>query len=669
MADYLAAPAYGNASFHVRIGAKPPQASPANECGFPQPGVQSPSAYDATTPHYFVDKTTWDNIIDHGDFDDVVVGSGFCALAYVSEALKRDPFRKILMLERGEFWLPAHFQNLPLPFKAVLGGPSETFPWTLSPETYRIPEVKYLHGSCPFFGGRSTFWSAWCPIPSKDLMRGFPESLLATAYPEGAPSEGLNEFWANASSLLNVTKADKINNGTYSQLQRHIDQLLRDGKIPSVDYTEAGPLAVGNPVPTARVRFNKFSTPGPLLAIQDRQRKLYDQGKGSPLMIASNVTAKKMLFDGKKVVVLETSRGALCFPKGKTNVILAAGAIPNTTILLNSVKALQDRAGSRLTGHFLSHIAARFKIGQKLKDKIQAEVDELGGKDRLQMAASYVAGRDKSGLQYHVQVTALHSPNPLEDAEEAARQCPDYAAAATPQQLKDSEGYIVLVCATLGEFYEHNPNSWVRRNPQDPDPTTNVQVQLTLAKEDRELWDTMDDATYHAIKVMAGEEAGTLEYWHPYDTAGNGAWKSEQPNQADIRIPGAVHEASTLFVGPESERQASVDKDYKPFGTENVYVTGAALFPSAGSWNPTLTMCGYAQDLATKIVPKRNMEEIEKRMAERRAKVAEFVEKFGLQEKLSKRMKEAEEELRYEVNMQLLKELGLDQHFSEVSPQ
>ena len=34
------------------------------------------------------------------------------------------------------------------------------------------------------------------------------------------------------------------------------------------------------------------------------------------------------------------------------------------------------------------------------------------------------------------------------------------------------------------------------------------------------------------------------------------------------------------------------------------FVTGAALFPTAGSWNPTLTMCGYAQDLARKLHPK-----------------------------------------------------------------
>lgn len=47
-------------------------------------------------------------------------------------------------------------------------------------------------------------------------------------------------------------------------------------------------------------------------------------------------------------------------------------------------------------------------------------------------------------MQYHVQITAIHSPDPENDAEDAARECPDYAAAATYEQLKDSEKHVVF---------------------------------------------------------------------------------------------------------------------------------------------------------------------------------------------------------------------------------
>lgn len=110
----------------------------------------------------------------------------------------------------------------------------------------------------------------------------------------------------------------------------------------------------------------------------------------------------------------------------------------------------------------------------------------------------------------------------------------------------------------------------------------------------------MDKATFDAISVMADSEAGQLEYW---DSARG--WIKSRPLVSDIRVPGLMHDASTLYVGEESDPQASVDDQYRPFGSRNVYVTGAALFPSAGSWNPTLTICGYAQDLARKIASKK----------------------------------------------------------------
>jgi hypothetical protein len=51
----------------------------------------------------------------------------------------------------------------------------------------------------------------------------------------------------------------------------------------------------------------------------------------------------------------------------------------------------------------------------------------------------------------------------------------DAAAVASMAQLAGSEDYVV-VCATLGEVGENNPDNWIRPNG-GPDPTTNITVR------------------------------------------------------------------------------------------------------------------------------------------------------------------------------------------------
>ncbi|KAK3392115.1 hypothetical protein B0T20DRAFT_483237 [Sordaria brevicollis] len=590
--DYLAVPGKTIPSFHCRVGKKHDDRQPqlANTYGYPVPGVQQPTPTSVMALNYFASDQTWGNILAHGDFDYIVIGSGFTALAFIQKTLDLDPFAKILCLERGGFWLPSHFQNLPIPFKMVLGGPSETFPWTLSRKTFETKELGFCHGSCPFFGGRSTFWSAWSPRPGLDLLRDFPESMKETASDE--------QFWTEAKDLLNVTTAAQINDGVFGSLQTAIDDILQRsvGKIPTADYAESAPLAVGRRSPTSRLRFNKFSVPGPLLGILERQRQLAKTNQGAPLeiMVDCAVTgmSKSDADDGDGFVrVLETSKGTLSWTGNNTRVILCAGAIPNATMLLNSFESCRDTVGKRLTGHFVTHISARCPV----KNIAGWEKEPEG---RLKMAAAYVAGKDpKTGLQYHVSVTAVNSPNPKDDEEDAARECPDYAAAATLDQLTGSEDYVVFVCSALGEFTEKNPKNHVKLN-KGADPTCNVTLQYTLTDDDYACWDVMDAATYDTIKQMAGgdECESEIEWW---DEATHG-WSKTKPAVDTIRIPGVVHESSTCFMGPK-EIGGSVDELYRPHGIENVHVTGNALFPTAGSWNPTMTMCGYAQDLARKL--------------------------------------------------------------------
>ncbi|KAM5531774.1 hypothetical protein V8D89_014544 [Ganoderma adspersum] len=100
------------------------------------------------------------------------------------------------------------------------------------------------------------------------------------------------------------------------------------------------------------LEFEGCSVQERLVLLQEKQRQLAKHGLGSPLMIATDVVAQNFLVDSDEnhvVNVLKTSRGDLCFPDGKTSMILAAGVVPATNILLNSLESMQTRGGSRLT--------------------------------------------------------------------------------------------------------------------------------------------------------------------------------------------------------------------------------------------------------------------------------------------------------------------------------
>ena len=88
-----------------------------------------------------------------------------------------------------------------------------------------------------------------------------------------------------------------------------------------------------------------------------------------------------------------------------------------------------------------------------------------------------------------------------------------------------------------------------------------------------------------------------MEYWH----GDHVEWLSEKPDKAVIRVPGLVHESSTLPIGDVSKDKWALVRhdDYRLKGTSNVYVTGGCLWPRGGSWNPTMTMVALAADLAT----------------------------------------------------------------------
>ncbi|WP_460422621.1 GMC oxidoreductase [Pseudomonas sp. ZL2] len=556
--------------------------------GYPTPGPQTPNAQKVLDHVFFLSESAWKQVREEEQFDFIIIGTGFCSLAFAERILSSNPKARILMVERGPFFLPEHFQNLPIPYQKTLGGFSETFPWTLSARTANQPpgNIGWQHGMVPFFGGRSIMWSAWCPRPTKDEMAFWPEQTIAAA----------EARFESAERLLNVIPADKIDTQldpqvrahvteqrpVYGTLQLELQNMLEHniGKIDSATRWLPAPLAAAAER-AGGVDFAKFSTPASIMELAGKQADLAAAGTGSPLRIITECIVERIHQQDGVATALQTSRGVVNI--GNAKLILAMGTLPPATLLMNSFPQVK-RAGDRFTAHFITSVVARvprkdYPFAAKLAE--------------LELAAIYLAGKNQdNGMQYHVQLSVLSDREPAKNAQKAARYMPDVVATASMAQLESSKDYLVFVCAVLGEIDFRNPENHFHLNGQ-ADPTTNVNLQVLASETDRQTWDTMDQGTFQMMERVFAPE-GKVEYWHGDPNLGH--WTSERPSIPERRVAGLVHEGSTLWIGDKDE--GVVGLDYRPHGVENVYVTGGALWPASGSWNPTMTMVALAQDLA-----------------------------------------------------------------------
>jgi choline dehydrogenase-like flavoprotein len=90
------------------------------------------------------------------------------------------------------------------------------------------------------------------------------------------------------------------------------------------------------------------------------------------------------------------------------------------------------------------------------------------------------------------------------------------------------------------------------------------------------------------------------------ERAGVGALDDDDDPFAENREWGALRgDSFHMMGGTRMARDAAsgvVDTDARVFGTENVYVAGASVFPTGGMANPTLTLLALALRLADHLV-------------------------------------------------------------------
>ena len=318
------------------------------------------------------------------------------------------------------------------------------------------------------------------------------------------------------------------------------------------------------------------------------------------LQAVINCLVKKINHDGKgKATSLDTSKG--CFILGKAKLVLAMGILPSTTLVLNSFDPESfpalSHVGKRFTAHFISSITAR------IPQSTPCDLNDVLG--NMELGAVYVAGLDKdSGHQFHVQITAVHDKTPEceQNLHNRTHHLPDVLASPSHEQLQTSKHHIIFVCACLGELdFTNDQNSFQLNSARGDDITCNGTLHVVANDTDNALWNTMDESTFKLLENILPLDKG-LEYWNS-DSGSSSGWTTTQPSDKQRRHTGLVHESSTMWIGDENDTEAPVGLDYCLRGIDNVYITGASLFPSGGSWNPVGTIVSLAMHLADQICP------------------------------------------------------------------
>ena len=323
----------------------------------------------------------------------------------------------------------------------------------------------------------------------------------------------------------------------------------------------------------------KFSTPERLLAM-DNVTVIYD------------CTVETILHDGRRATALRTNHDQIIPLNGTTKLILAMSTLPATTLVLNSFKQNEfpqlSNVGKRFSAHFVSSVVSRVPRSSLL----------LSGKaSDVELGAVYIAG-SKEQAQYHLQLSAV-SYTQCDDPNNIHSICKRYSANSIPRECIDvSEDFIVMSCSTLGELNHRNQNNQFALIDNHPCPSANGRLTIHLDDQDRELWNWMDEVTVKTmIALLPASNSDDLEYWHETEKK----WSTDIPRIDQMRKKFLVHDSSTMWIGDINDDAAPVKDDYRLKGVENVYLTGGALWPTGGSWNPVVTIVAMAMHLADTI--------------------------------------------------------------------
>ena len=465
---------------------------------------------------------------DARPFDVIVIGGGTFGSVIAQHLHSNDATRsrRILVLERGPFALPEHFQNM-----SFMGGlPNFHRPW----------EAK-VSGDYPglriCLGGRSLEWGGWSPELLDDELKAWPQSVVdALKKPvdlEGAASPEPGYFQQSGDQIGANDTNDFIFGPLHTALRAMLAGGLKAGgagtaigalplqqwpEHPRVRFSAAppttdelrellglkpadpamtdahmkemlrveAPLAVQSRAEPGHFPVNKFSAL-PLLVAAARaagaESLPYDQHKR--LMVVPNWQVQRIftttLANGDvKVTGVRVARPGgfnqpnetLDIPLADTGiVVLAQGTVESSRLAyLTFQDSLSWRAAQRMGKNLVAHLRSNLTI--RVPRSSIPNLPALAAVKSLQVSALFVKGRANVGGKdryFHLQITASAVPVPTETNSEAElfKKVPDYDSLQNLQRATDET--IVITLRGIGEMLTHNSDSQITTTNQSLD--------------------------------------------------------------------------------------------------------------------------------------------------------------------------------------------------------
>jgi hypothetical protein len=527
---------------------------------------------------------TWDEATTNPDFDAVVIGSGMFGAYCADKLFRNTKVKRTLLLEAGLFLVAEHFQNLP---NIGLNVPDPMDPagdqGLLREIVWRMPwrGNNSFVGTPYCVGGKSVYWGGWCPRLTDDDLSAWPPTV----------ARYLKDNYHRLEEQLGVSDRTDFIQGSLYEAMLAKAKTVRP-RVPRLATVEPPPLAVSGRGPASGLfSFNKYSSlPLLISAIRDAIAEVSGDDARRRLFLVPKAQVVKLHTSGgmvRSIEVFVNQQQRFLNIAPRCAVVLALGAIESTRIALESFPTTPNPAEEKMGRNLTVHMRSTTTV------QIRRSALETPGKplkEKLQTAALLVRGETSDG-HFHLQVTAADDREGDSDGL-LFRMIPDMDLLEKILNAQNADFVAVTFrgCAeTKGVKDQPIGNTalrWIDLSPFERDEFgfRRAFVNLTINPAEARLWNAMDAATIELARKLANDQNTAIQV---ISSSRDG-------------LGTTYHESGTLWMG-DSPAKSVTNANGRFHHVANAYCVDQALFPSAGSANPTLTGLTLTRKIAEHI--------------------------------------------------------------------